>query len=1105
MVKSGITAALLATVCGVQAGIVTNDFFGDISSPTTLSGVTNIIAKSGTVNVTANLTLDNKTFLWLQGDKPAGYLNLAPTSNDVTLEIKNGSGLYLAYRYSCDGNNANTDWAKVGIDQLNKNEVAGYYNARLGVEGGAPGSTGRVRILPQNAPAFGYNAISPFWPRYLYIETSVSPDPASGMIDFVEIPKDVTLDIGHIIQRSTAYPARVQFKGGSLRRNNACRVGYSNLAPQAGTTLILEGVGGNEVWLRAQFLNPNQLTQREGGTVRFIGTNVKLQYTGNTPYGTGRNHYPWQLAAADNVSWEHTGTLTLSDTTWLQVHNDDLLPHGATKGGLNFGSNSYSESTSRSSVTYSALDLYGTRQLVNGVTSGSTESWRIGVITNTHATAKGTLVLGTDDLSGQFTAKATANVVIEKVGSGGLTITKASGEQLDVKAGMVMFGQDNVFTNVTAEAGTMLSGALEVRSSLVVGTDVEAVALNLALDAGANISCMGRLEIFNLSVAGSPVAPGIYEAATTGWLTEGTVVVLRRAGDSVADIDWTGNGEAESTSLAANWSDGKGAFTVPRGRPVFATSGVQAMLDGGVSHFMGMKFDAAGDFAVVTNGPTDAISLYGSLDVTVPNGNAARTYTVAAPIKLYADQVVTLTTNMSVRLSGGLSSSAGFGITLQGVQNTASGMMFDYSDGTATADDKLRSGGELILENARVSGPITHRKGGGWLVLRGDVGNPGDTAALDLDYVRYRDNKSTANGLMFGGLTRLENATIWKPVSISGQGQVGGIADRWFVAAPNTTNVFKELVTCGPSTALVGQKYTRMVYEKGVYVSGGGFNPRSLNTSSAADAATHVFNGPVRMDSTSRQLCPNSEARLVFNSTGNYSKLFVQSQHAVFEFNVDDAWDNTGFILDGDRARLELGTTHQKMPWLISGMINNTNPQWFADNAAKRARGTVNGTYPSALEITWGAPTESACAVTNCGVKFTGWVKLEKSGDGFLEMLPLAHTSYGDVEVSGGTLAFDAGASWLNGTNVTVKGTGTLKLGSAGTFQDDSKVYAEGENWTLDLTGNQKVCEFHVDGRKMPGGVYGASSLAANHPLKSHFVGTGALLVRETGTLLLFR
>lgn len=59
------------------------------------------------------------------------------------------------------------------------------------------------------------------------------------------------------------------------------------------------------------------------------------------------------------------------------------------------------------------------------------------------------------------------------------------------------------------------------------------------------------------------------------------------------------------------------------------------------------------------------------------------------------------------------------------------------------------------------------------------------------------------------------------------------------------------------------------------------------------------------------------------------------------------------------------------------------------------------------------------------------------SGDGWLVIgdpngsKSFGYQSCGDIEVTNGTMEFLPRTTWLNGTNVTVRGTGTLKLGGA--------------------------------------------------------------------------
>lgn len=1096
-------AGLLGLVCAglaASADVVTNDYFGDITSPTTLRGVTNIIAKSAPVNISADLTLDDRTFLWLKGESansPA-WVNLAPTAADVTLTVQGHSGFFTAYRNSMDGSNANNEWGRTGIDdprKSGKETEPTYYRVRMGVVDGAPGSTGRARIALKTNPKFGHNAFSGFWACYLDIETSVAPDPETGMIDFLEIPADVVADISQIQNKSTVYPARILFRGGTLLRNNATsfKVGDKSsapLSPVSGATLVLEGVDGADIRLKTQFLE-TPFTGRKGGTVRIVGRHVYLAQSGYIPKGvSGTNHYPWSLDAEDHVVWENTGNLLFNENVYLRTTGDDLLPHGPATGILSLGCNSWVKEAAVASgevIPYCCLDLYGTRQYVNGVTSSGVEPWQIGVVTNTHETATGTLVLGRDDMAGTLNAKCTARVAVEKVGAGRLTVRKTTGEALSVQAGTVVFTGANVFTNVTAAAGTTLDGAVTVTGAFAApgATPPRALGFNLALAAGATVSVAAAtpLVLYTLTVDGAAVPSGTYTAAEADWLAAGSVTVLWKAGDAAADIVWTGAGATDAVAEAANWNR-TADFSVLGARPVFATGGTTATVEG-TYNFSGMAFDAPpGGFTLAAaDGSAGTVNLFGNLDLAASDG-ARRTYAVAVPLALVTGQTLTLPTNVTLRLTGGLTGSAAEGLEMVGTK--LGGLVYDYDD----------AGGELVLENARISGPISHTLGGGWLVLRGDVGCPGDTSPLTFNYCRLRDGKTfPVNGGRFAltGNTRVEGATIHKPVVVEGRGQIGAGCDRWLIGAANTVNTFKELVFCRPSTAFRADTGCTYVFEKGITVSGGGLG--LLTTDNACTATRYELKGPVTLASDNRTFNFGTTARVVFQSAGCSVRHFVEPCDATLEFLVDDVFTDTGFLFTSAKGgTLELGTTHQRMKWLCSGR----NADFVAMGG--QLRGTVRGAWPATLEITSGVP-DGHEAVTNCGAQITGWVTLAKSGAGVHRMLARTYDSFGDVEVSDGRLEFDAGATWRNGTNVTVRGTGTLKLGSAGTFRDDVRIRAEGADWRLDLTGVQKAESFEVDGVSMPAGNYGAD----HAKLGAHFTGTGALRVRQAGMCLVFR
>ena len=330
-------------------------------------------------------------------------------------------------------------------------------------------------------------------------------------------------------------------------------------------------------------------------------------------------------------------------------------------------------------------------------------------------------------------------------------------------------------------------------------------------------------------------------------------------------------------------------------------------------------------------------------------------------------------------------------------------------------------------------------------------------------------------------------------MTVEGRGQIGLGCDRWLVGATNTVNTFKALVSCGPSTAFRADTGCTYVFEKGITVESGGLG--LLPTDDGCTQTRYEVRGPVVVKSANRTFNFGSTTRVEFWSAGCSVRHFVEPSAATLAFKVDDVFTDTGFLFTSDRGgTLELGATHQRMKWLCSGK----NVEFVAKGGM--LRGTVRGDWPATLEVTSGVP-DGHEAVTNCGAQITGWVTLAKSGAGVHRMLARAYESFGDVAVSGGRLEFDAGATWLNGTNVTVRGTGTLKVGSAGTFRDDVRIRAEGADWKLDLTGLQKAESFVVDGVPMPGGDYGAG----HAKLGAHFTGPGILRVRQVGIFLILR
>ena len=111
----------------------------------------------------------------------------------------------------------------------------------------------------------------------------------------------------------------------------------------------------------------------------------------------------------------------------------------------------------------------------------------------------------------------------------------------------------------------------------------------------------------------------------------------------------------------------------------------------------------------------------------------------------------------------------------------------------------------------------------------------------------------------------------------------------------------------------------------------------------------------------------------------------------------------------------------------------------------------------------------------------------------------------GTLSVSSGTLALDAGCVW-NGAQVVASGTGTLKIGSGGTFGENTVFAAEGDAWTFHIPSgvSQRVSMFLLDGKPQKSGTWGAIGSGAKYE-SARFTGGGFLAVRRLGTSLTLR
>jgi hypothetical protein len=205
------------------------------------------------------------------------------------------------------------------------------------------------------------------------------------------------------------------------------------------------------------------------------------------------------------------------------------------------------------------------------------------------------------------------------------------------------------------------------------------------------------------------------------------------------------------------------------------------------------------------------------------------------------------------------------------------------------------------------------------------------------------------------------------------------------------------------------------------------------------------------------------------------------------ELPVDNAFQNTPLHLDNVASTIDFYGTRQPFTYVL----------------CKGANPTLTGTVGSVLEITRGAAAgASVIGNTNINCKVEGSLGISMTGTGLLRLKSQDFASAGDISVTQGTLEFASDASWLHGTNVTVGGTGVLKIGKAETFNRDFAVirFADAGKIAVPAGMTQTFAEGWVGDRRLsPGALYTSANLPA------HVAPGGSIHIAGGGTLILFR
>ena len=597
------------------------------------------------------------------------------------------------------------------------------------------------------------------------------------------------------------------------------------------------------------------------------------------------------------------------------------------------------------------------------------------------------------------------------------------------------------------------AGTLRVDSgTLAFGSNFETSAQNLVMAAETQIALVEgtEVEFASVSVGATSVAPGFYTgtggpstATEVTWIS-GTGVLWvpysETPAATVADT-WKAEGDAGLMSDASSWV-GESAPNLVTGEflPTFASAGSGAVVNTG-SVVKGIVFNAENDFALTGTSP---LTVLGD-GITAAAAESAREYTVSVPLVAGLSQTWSVGENATVAIEGNFGGSRAATVTKTGSGTLDISGTNPYAGALAVTSGRLRLSG-VFGRSAATDGELT---------------------------------------ISSGVASMLAGVTVNKPVMQNMKDNEGELSvEAW------TTNVFNGRVSlsCAKHGSIAFGDGAVVVYEDGLSVSLSSrkFYPIAAGTPTVVPLIRFKGSPSVLSSSASDIFSPRVTCR--FETFGNaIVRCEAAATSSRLEATVDYAWNGTDGIEQFDIAAkdtvIDVGSTRQCIQRIT---VNNLDTKQYST--------TVVGNGGT-LEI---APNEAFELPLN-RVAFTQSVSLQKHGAATLTLSGAAAMSYGDVAVTNGVLEFAADASWLNGTNVTVSGSGTLKVNAANTFNRKHAVIRFADNGVIEVpAGVTQVFAEGWDGDTKMRGTYKTGESA-------RVIGGGAIRIGPAGFMITFK
>ena len=319
---------------------------------------------------------------------------------------------------------------------------------------------GKARIRYTNWQ--GYSTTIPT----IYVSASAQSYNDNGYIDVFE--SNSQMPTLNPITSSNALPVRITFTGNQ-------RVGMGKWeqtffrSADASNKFVLESVSGNPIAFGKCQWWPFHLANMDG-TVSTAGDGpfVLDKMDGND---TSRANLT-RLLLDHTIGWGHKGDF-ISSNIVVYCSKDYVLPYGAQTGKIVLESRSYdyNDAVSKGKLPYfGMIDLQGTTQAINGL-----DTCERGLVTNS-SSKTAVLQVGTGDLDCSMRGRVDGNLVVEKLGSGRLSLDSCALPALTIREGTVGSVSDD---------GVVIGGNLDLAPgmtySVADGETLSVGGLGLAL------------------------------------------------------------------------------------------------------------------------------------------------------------------------------------------------------------------------------------------------------------------------------------------------------------------------------------------------------------------------------------------------------------------------------------------------------------------------------------------------------------------------------------------------------------------------------------------------------------------------------------------------